>query len=650
MKVLLIGINAKYIHSSLGCWYLWSSCRDYFDNIEVMEFSINDNLDDVLGNVYFKKCNVVAFSCYIWNIEYVLKIANNLKKIAPDIKIVLGGPEVSYNPEQVLVDNAYIDYIVSGEGETSFKQLLQYIKGKDTNITNANTGGINTRNANTRGINTRDTNTDIGNVNTKDMNAKKLKIENINGVAYKEKGKIVSNKNVVLIEELDNIPTPYTEKMFEEIKDKIIYYESSRGCPFSCSYCISSTFKGVRYFSIDRVKKELKMFLDAGIKLIKFVDRTFNCNKKRAMEIFKFVIENSVDTCFHFEAAGDLFDDDMIALLSEAPSGIIQFEIGVQSTNNQTLNEVNRKTDIEKVFHYTRKLMDLKNIHIHLDLIAGLPYEDYNSFKNSFNEVYNLKPHKLQLGFLKMLKGSGIHKNLKKHCYLYRDYPPYEVLANSVITFEALIKLKKIEKMVERYYNSRRFCKSLEYIINNFFDSAFDFYEKLSLFYEKEGFFMRSISSRELYTILLHFIDNLSTNIDTNTDTNTDINTNIDTNIDINKGAIHELLRFDFLASHRTSNLPDGIEKVRVSRLKERIFEFLKDEENIEKYIPEYLNEPVKKIIRYVRFEPFSLDVMENLAIENIQLKENPIIILFNYNKKDKVSELFEVKKVKLQF
>ena len=227
--------------------------------------------------------------------------------------------------------------------------------------------------------------------------------------------------------------------MLKSVGDKIIYYESSRGCPFSCSYCISSTFKGIRYFSIDRVKRELKTFLDAGIKLVKFVDRTFNCHKKRAMEIFRFVIENSVDTCFHFEAAGDLFDDDMIKLLAKAPEGIIQFEIGVQSTNSQTLQEVNRKTNIKKVFHYTKLLMDLKNIHIHLDLIAGLPYEDYNSFKNSFNEVYNLKPHKLQLGFLKMLKGSGIRKNYEKHNYLYRDYPPYEVLGNNALTFEQLL-------------------------------------------------------------------------------------------------------------------------------------------------------------------------------------------------------------------
>ncbi|HHX17680.1 MAG TPA: B12-binding domain-containing radical SAM protein [Clostridium sp.] len=580
MKVLLIAVNAKYIHSSLGCWYLWASCKDYFDDVEVVEFSTNDNIDDILGNIYLKKCDVAAFSCYIWNAEHVLKIAANLKKIAPNTKIVLGGPEVSHDPESVLNDNAYVDYIISGEGEVRFRQLLQCLENKN------------------------------------------FKIEDINGITYRKNGNVISKKSIDLIEELDKIPTPYTEEMLDLVKDKIIYYESSRGCPFSCSYCISSTFEGIRYFSIDRVKRELKTLLDVEVKLVKFVDRTFNCHKKRAMEIFKFVIENSVDTCFHFEAAGDLFDDDMLQLLSKAPEGIIQFEIGVQSTNCQTLQEVNRKTDINKVFHYTKLLLDLKNIHIHLDLIAGLPYEDYDSFKNSFNEVYNLKPHKLQLGFLKLLKGSGIRKNDKKHNYLYRDYPPYEVLENNVLTFEELLKLKKIEKMLDRYYNSGRFHKSLDYIIENFFNSAFEFYEELALFYEKEGLFMRSISSRELYTVLLKFIDGLDINID--------------------KNLICELLKLDFIVSHKTSNFPEGIEKIQIPKYKERISEFLKDSENIKKYLPEYLNEPAKKIIKDVHFEPFNFDVMGDFG-----LNENPIIILINYNKRNRVTELFEAKIIK---
>lgn len=582
MKVLLVAINAKYIHSSLACRYLWASCRDCFKDTEVAEFTINDNIDDILGHIYFKKCDVAAFSCYIWNIEHVLKIAANLKKTAPDIKIVLGGPEVSHDPKSILNDNEFVDYVISGEGEIRFKQLLQYLQNQN------------------------------------------VKIENINGITYRENGKVISKESVGLIEELERIPTPYTKEMLESVKDKIIYYESSRGCPFSCSYCMSSTFEGIRYFSLDRVKRELKALMDAGVKLVKFVDRTFNCHKKRTMEIFEFVIENSVDTCFHFEAAGDLFDDDMIKLLSKAPEGIIQFEIGVQSVNFRTLQEINRRTDIKKVFHYTERLLELKNIHIHLDLIAGLPYEDYNSFKNSFNEVYNLKPHKLQMGFLKMLKGSGIRKNYKKHDYLYRDYPPYEVLGNNVLTFEELFKLNKIEKLVERYYNSGRFCKSLDYIIGNFFNSAFEFYEKLSVFFEKECLFMRSISSRELYTVLLRFLDSLDINIDRN--------------------LICELLKFDFIVSHRTSNFPEGIEKIQISGLKERVFEFLKDDENIKKYLPEFLNEPAKNIIKDVHFEPFNYDVLENF-----ELKENPIIILVNYNKRNRATELFEAKKVSLQ-
>ncbi|MDQ2085686.1 B12-binding domain-containing radical SAM protein [Herbivorax sp. ANBcel31] len=579
MKVLLTAINAKYIHSALAPWYLWASCKDYFDDIEVKEFSINENLEDILGNIYFKKCDVVAFSCYIWNIEHVLKTSANLKKIAPDIKIVLGGPEVSHNAEGILNNNKYIDYIISGEGEFSFRQLLQFFEHKNINI------------------------------------------DDIKGIAYRKNKKVVSGEEPALIENLDDIPTVYTKEMIESVKDKIIYYESSRGCPFSCSYCISSTFKGVRYFSMDRVKKELKTLLDEEVKLVKFVDRTFNCNKKRVMEIFKFVIENSVNTCFHFEAAGDLFDSDMLELLSKAPEGIIQFEIGVQSTNEPTLQEIDRRTNTEKVFYYAKKLIDLGNIHVHLDLIAGLPYENYSSFKNSFDEVYNLKPHKLQLGFLKMLKGSEIRKNSESHHYLYREYPPYEVLQNKYLSFEEIFKLKKIEKLVDRYYNSGRFCKSVDYIIKNYFSSPFEFYEDLASFYEKEGYFNRSISSRELYTILLKFIDVLS----------------------IDKEIISELMKFDFLTSHKNTNIPEGIEKIHMPKLRGKVSEFLKNKENVNKYLPEYLGASVKKIIKNIHFEPFRLDVTNKF-----ERKENLEIILFNYNKKSKVLGLFEFKKIDL--
>ncbi|HHW48406.1 MAG TPA: B12-binding domain-containing radical SAM protein, partial [Clostridiaceae bacterium] len=393
MRTVLVALNSKYIHSSLAPWYLKAACGDGCGEIIVLEYTINDDIENVLGEIYSLKPDVAAFSCYIWNIGKALRLSENLKKVLPSVKIVLGGPEVSFDAEKIMEENQFIDYIITGEGEAAFKSLLTALK------------------------------------DLKDEPEKSL-LSSIGSLVYRFDGNIFSNNPCELIKDLDQIPSPYTGEMLASTSDKVVYFESSRGCPFSCSYCLSSTIDGVRHFSLDRVKSELFKLIKAGVKLVKFVDRTFNCNKARAKEIFKFVIEHGENTAFHFEAAADLFDDEMIEMLSQAPSGRIQFEIGIQSTNMQTLAAVNRKSNLDRVFDNVRKLRQHGNIHLHLDLIAGLPYEDFCSFKTSFDAVYSLKPHNLQLGFLKMLKGSKIRREAYKYSYNYRSYPPYEVLGN----------------------------------------------------------------------------------------------------------------------------------------------------------------------------------------------------------------------------
>jgi radical SAM superfamily enzyme YgiQ (UPF0313 family) len=370
----------------------------------------------------------------------VFKIIREIKKILPNLKIALGGPEVSYNSSEIMREFEEIDYIISGEGERSTLQLLTQ------------------------------------------------KIEVVKGVYYRQGEDIKYNGVQDPICDLDEIPFPYTEEEILENKSKILYYESSRGCPFNCSYCMSSIDKSVRYFSVERVKRDLKFFLDRGIKLLKFVDRTYNLKKDRYMEIWKYMLDNyNGTTTFHFEISGDLFDEEAISFLEGVPEGYFQFEIGVQTTNQKTLELINRKNDLKKLRENVIRIKD--NIHLHLDLIAGLPKEDYETFKNSFDYVYSLKPEMIQLGFLKILKGTQISEEIEENGYRYLDFPPYEVLSSNSISYGELLKLKKIEKVLDYYYNSEKFVKSVQYILKNFYKRSFDFYEDIANFYEGRGYF-----------------------------------------------------------------------------------------------------------------------------------------------------------------
>lgn len=572
MKTVIVALNSKYIHSALAPWYLKANCPPECGEVKVMEFSINEMIDSILMDIYEEDCDIAAFSCYIWNIEEVLKIAHNLKKVLPKVKIVLGGPEVSFCAYEIMQNNSFVDYILSGEGEEAFRSLLMSFSDPS------------------------------------------VFLDNIKSLTYRDGENIVCGKEYAVVEDLNTIKSPYTEDMLHSIGNKIVYYESSRGCPFNCSYCLSSTFQGVRYLDLERVKSDILMFMKNGINLVKFVDRTFNCNAKRAKEIFSFIIENAGTTCYHFEAAADLFDDEMIAILSKAPEGLIQFEIGVQTTNAQTIEAINRKTSLNKVYDNVRKLNSLKNSHLHLDLIAGLPHEDYESFKKSFNDIYSLEPHHLQLGFLKLLKGSLIRKESDKYGYKFRAYPPYEVLSSDCLSYGEISRLKNIEDMVERYYNSGRFVKIIDYLIKGF-SSPFDFYERLSEYFKDCGCFKRSLSSRELYTVILNFVR--------------------DTKLDIDINIVNELLKFDFLVSNNTNNLPSGVDRNLELGFKEKCFEFLKKEEHISEYIPNFAGIPAKQIYTKVHFERFLFDVTkEKITQENT-------VVLFDYTQYNSVKGLY---------
>jgi len=590
MKTIIVALNSKYIHSSLAVWYLKASCKDDCGEVKVMEFTINDNPDSVLAAIYHEKADVAAFSCYIWNISYVLRLAANLKKVSPQTKVILGGPEVSFDAPRLMRENTCIDYVIAGEGEIAFRSLLKNI------ILQA--GG--------------------------DKILGVAQLDWPEGIFYRRGNDVESTGICSFVKELDSIPSPYTPDMLDCLGNRIMYFESSRGCPFNCSYCLSSTSEGVRYFSLDRVKRDLQKLVNAGAGLVKFVDRTFNSHRQRAKEIFKYIIENTADTKFHFEAAADLFDDEMMDILSKAPPGKIQLEIGVQTTNRKTLESIDRITRLDKVFYNVKRLKEFGNIHLHLDLIAGLPYEDYDSFKVSFNEVFNLKPHQLQLGFLKMLKGSKLRNEAGIHDYSFRDYPPYEVLSNRYIRFDEILILKGIEEIVERYYNSGRFIHSLDYIIDRFFETPFDFFETLYTYSKQEGYLDRPLAARNLYTVLLNFV---KSKVSGETE-----------------AIINDLLKLDFLASDNSNNLPEGIRREIPYLFKEKCFNFLSDESKVKKFIPEFMGEPAKKIFKKVHFELFNYNITNSYGN---YIKEDTVV-LFDYTSRSSVTGKYAFVKIEL--
>lgn len=482
MKILLTAVNAKYIHANLAVYSLAAAAGKSGADIKIAEYTINHQKEDILKGIYRESADVAAFSCYIWNIEFVLSIAARLKQVSPHIKIWLGGPEVSYDAADVLANHPEIDCIICGEGEGAFAKLCE------------NYANLEKRYGETSG----------SRVAASDVCLEETKaFSHIKGLAYRDSAGNICVNPLAVQADMDSLPFVYDDPAFFE--NKIIYYESSRGCPFSCSYCLSSIDKRVRFKSTALVCAELKKLLDARVPQVKFVDRTFNCRHKHTMEIWQFLKnhDNGV-TNFHFEITADLLSDEEIVLLNTMRPGLVQLEIGVQSTNQKTLKEICRAMDFSKLSDVVTKVAAGKNVHQHLDLIAGLPFEDLESFKKSFNDVYALLPQQLQLGFLKVLKGSRMYENQAAYDLVYTKEPPYEVLSTKWLSFDDILYLKGIEAVVEVFYNSRQFEKTLAYL-ERFFETPFDFYGALAAYYEKNGLNEMSHKRLARYEHLLAF-------------------------------------------------------------------------------------------------------------------------------------------------
>lgn len=550
-KYSLIAVNAKYIHSNLAVRYLKNYCHSKNIFTDILEFSINDNMDKILKSIYLSKSNVLAFSCYIWNIEMISKMTKSLKKIRPDFIIILGGPEVSYDSVEIMTKNPSIDYIIFGEGEITFHKLLESLE-----------------------------NNAIG-------------IESIYGLVYRNGYKIIKNEKQNPIKNLDIIPFPYDD--IKNLENKIIYYETSRGCPFHCQYCLSSLEEGVRYFSLDRAYKDLDFFIDNKIKQVKLVDRTFNCHKERCLSIMEHIIKKDGNTNFHFEISAKLIDSDFLRLVEKAPKGLFQFEIGLQSTNPITLSAIKRKESFNEIKDSILKLQNFGLCHIHLDLIAGLPHENINSFENSFNQAYSLKPDMLQLGFLKLLKGSGLRLDADKYKIQYHNHAPYEVISTECLSYDEVLTLKSVEELLENYYNSGRFKNSLTYAVEKHNNNAFSFYLSLYKFYNDKGYIDRALKAVDLYSILYDYI----------------FHTFGMTLI------FNELLKYDYFINFG-SPMPKCIGRFDHSALKTTVNTFLKNDENIESYMPELKSMDIRQKLKHISFEVFYADVTGNLEEKEI--------------------------------
>ncbi|NLK21318.1 MAG: B12-binding domain-containing radical SAM protein [Epulopiscium sp.] len=575
MNIILSTLNAKYLHTSLALRSIKAYCTSHKDDIKIAEYTINHQEDYILREIYKLRPDILGFSCYIWNIEKTMDLIKSIKRILPAVTIILGGPEVSYDGIVQMKNHKEIDIIVYGEGEKTFNELIGYFTNKGKSL------------------------------------------DEIDGIIYRLDGEIVKTKKRKSVS-LDELPFVY--KDFDKMKNQILYYESTRGCPYRCQYCLSSRETGVRFLSLERVYFDLRKFLDAKVKQVKFVDRTFNCSKSHALAIWQFLINNdNGKTNFHFEISADILDEKTIDFLSKARPGLFQFEIGVQSTNEHVLGIIDRKMDFNKLKWAVKKIKKNKNIHQHLDLIAGLPGEDYNSFRQSFNEVYYLLPEKIQLGFLKVLKGTEMKNKENEYGLKHKNKAPYEILFTKELNYEEMLRLKMIEEMLEIYYNSQRFYYSISYIIR-FFDTPFDFYEALAKHWERLGFHHIQHNKTDLYTILLEFFIK---------------------SVGYNEEIFKELLKFDMYLIEKVKRFPSWMSSS-YDDYKTRIREFYRNEGNIREYLPKLVGYSPKDISRRVHLEVFPIDFTGWIkSIETggdlADIGKKPTAILFDYYLKDNI-------------
>lgn len=565
MKVLLTTLNAKYVHTSLAVHNLAAFCRkDGFDVI-VAEYTINQEILAIVSDIYSKRPTVIGIACYIWNVSMVMELASLLKKVMPDTPIILGGPEVTYDPNNIMERFPFIDYIVLGEGEETLSELLTSILYPTTK-------------------------------------------RNFSGLAMRCNNRVEIFGDAKTVKVLDDLPFAYSVENVDTLRDKILYYESSRGCPFSCQYCLSSATTGVRYYSLERVFSDLQLFIDKDVRQVKFVDRTFNTRKAHCLPIIRFLAKQNCRTNFHFEIAADLLDDEIIDALAKAPVGRFQLEIGIQSTYKPALQAICRNNDWIKITSAISRLRQADTMHLHLDLIIGLPFESLESFAQSFNDVFSLHPHMLQIGFLKLLKGSGVRHSAQQHGYVFMDEAPYEVLANRYLPYDEVRKLKILENVFDQTYNSDRFHVTLSWLIQRFFNgSAFHLFQSLSSFWEEQNLGMTSHSPKAVYEILTIYCQK---------------------NFPADRDTAMQLLKFDALHSDRGTVKPDFL-PWKYPELDAEISGFWRNEETVRKYISDYQFTSWREVRRNYQIELFAIDIAQFLQTGHIHQQQ--IVVLFDH-------------------
>lgn len=577
MKFLLTAVNAKYIHSNPAVYSLRAYAgKENEKHIEIAEYTINQRTEVILAEIYKRRPDVIAFSCYIWNMTVIGQLLEELPKLLPEVPIWLGGPEVSFDAPQILEKYPGVSGVMAGEGEETFLALLQYYLAE--------------------------TKTDL---------------RQIAGLVFRCGRENVST-GVRELTDLSRLPFFY-ENM-EDFRNRIVYYESARGCPYRCSYCLSSIDKRVRFRDMETVKRELQFFFDSKVTQVKFVDRTFNCDRERTREIWTYLTEHDNGiTNFHFEIAADSMTEEELALLSPMRPGLVQLEIGVQSANQQTLREINRFTDMDQIKKVVDTILKGENVHVHLDLIAGLPYEDYTSFGHSFDVVYRMHPHQLQLGFLKVLKGSPMHEKAAAYGINYTSAPPYEVLYSKWLPYEDVCRLKQIEEMVELYYNSNQFTHTLP-VLEKAFASAFNLFEKLAGFYEENGYFTNSPSRSYRYEVLLAFACRYDRE---------------------REPLYRELLTYDLYLRENLKSRP--VFAADLSVHKERVRSFYEREEKERRLLPSYRDCQAKQMAKMTHMEFFSYHVWEECGDRRAEKAVRNEAVLFDYKKRNPLTGEAEI-------
>lgn len=576
MNIVVSALNAKYIHTNLAIRYLKAYAKPEFD-VQMSEYTIKDPAMNIVTDLFRKNPRILGFSCYIWNIEETIKVIKMLKKIKPELLIVLGGPEVSYDTKEWMERVPEIDFIVIGEGEETFKQFLQEAHGNQ-------------------------------------------EWEKVSGLAFRRNGQIFINPQRNKID-LRKMPSPFRfEEDLPHLSKRITYIETSRGCPFSCQFCLSSIEVGVRYFDREKIKEDIRFLMKNGAKTIKFVDRTFNISRKYAMDMFQFLIDEHVPgVVFQFEITGDIMRPEVIQFLNEkAPKGLFRFEIGVQSTNDLTNELVKRKQNFAKLSRTVKMIKEGGKIDQHLDLIAGLPEEDYHSFKKTFNDVFDLRPEELQLGFLKLLRGTGLRIGADYYGYVYMDVAPYEILSNNVLSFHDILKIKQVEDVLEKYWNDHRMDATIEFLVKNVFDTPFDFFQQFGAYWEERGWARIGHQLEDLFKRLFSFLKE-----------------NEPEHLDVAEG----FMKYDYLCSQKTKPRKPWWEEKLPKEEQSSIYQTILQKPELlgESFLKLSLSE--KDLYKHTVLEKLPFD--PELFVKKGLLMREPTILLVYYDPAEKTAHPF---------